>query len=138
MVKELKLPACPRRARRTTPGVPTPGLPNAFPLTPTPIHTIQAYLLPELPWQAQSGGVTVATAPRSGGGDSQSPRLAPGRRRGGKGARAAPRNRPSASGGPPRRLRSGTRQPLSQDQARRRKKNNEESLDSTKRQQKYH
>lgn len=111
MIKELKIPACPSRGRRTTPGLPIPGLLNAFPPTPAPIHTIHAYLLPELPWQAHCGGVTVATAPRSGGGDSQSPRLAPGRRRG-EGARAAPRNRPSASEGPPRRLRSGTRQPF--------------------------
>lgn len=114
-----------------------PGSAQLLPPKPAPIPTIQAYLLPELPSQAQSGGVTAATAPRSGGCDSLSPRLAPGGRRQGEGgARAAPGNRPSASEGSRGRLRSGTRQPLRQDQTglRRRERNNDQKLGYKKRQ----
>lgn len=99
------------------PGLPTPGPPNAVPPVPTPIRKIQAYLLLEVLSQAQSGGSTAATAPRSGGGDSLSPRLALGRRRRGeRSARAAPRNPSSASEGLPGRLGSRTRLPPRQGQ----------------------
>lgn len=91
----------------------SPSTPNAFPSIPIPVRTIQAYLFPELSLQAQSGGATATTAPRSGGGDSVSPRPAPGRRRREEGgARATPGNRPSASEGSPGWLRSRTRPPL--------------------------
>lgn len=109
----LKIPAGPRRGRSPTPAHPLP------PAIPAPRHALQAYLLPELPSHAQSRAVTAATAPRSRGDASQSPGLAPGGRRHRQGgARAAPRNRPSAGEGRRRRVSSGTRQPLRQGQAR--------------------
>lgn len=126
--------------KEPAPGLPTPGRPAPSP-TPAPQRTIQAYLRPELPPQAQPGGVAAAaaTALRSRGCDSLSPRPAPGGRQHGGGARAAPGNRPSAGGGPRGRLRSGTRRPLRQYQARlgRREKNTKDTLESKKSQRKH-
>lgn len=115
-----------------------PGSARRLPPISAPKHTIQAYLLPELPSQAQSGGVAAATALRSRGCDSLSPRVAPGGQQEGD-ARAAPGNRPSAGEGARGRLRSGTRQPLRQYQARggRREKNNKETLGSKKSQRNH-
>lgn len=121
-------------------GPPIPGPPNAFPPVPTPIHGVQTYLLAELLSQAQPGGGTAAAAaPRSGGGDSLSPRLAPGRRQREGGARGS-REPVLGYRGTPGWLGSGTRLPRRQGQASlgRRKKRNEERLESKKRQGKHY
>lgn len=126
---KLKIPVT--QAKMGVTGPPHSG--SAQCLSPdTHTNSQNAYFLPKLPSQVQSGGTTAAAAPRSGGGDSLSPRLDPGgRRRGESGARAAPGNRPSASEWPPGWLRSRTRPPPRQGQAKLgcRKKNNEEIVD---------
>lgn len=77
---------------------------------------MQAYLLPELPWQAKSGGVTTAAAPRSGGGNFV-PAPGPGkttRRRCARCSRRLARGLPGS-------LRSRSRQLLRQDRNVKRK-----------------